>query len=110
MDTYQIIFLVIAIAIVVLVAFIVRFLCKAEKTLTNLNVLSEDLNSKMQCIHPFFRMISVVGEGLEYRAASLNRQHLFKCCSEESRDQDIYLDVVDCALLSLRIWKKMKDR
>lgn len=118
----EIIFLIIAIAIVVLIIFIIRFLLKLDVTFTKLNSvidqtdhISEDLNDKMQCINPFFQIASHVGEGLKHRAVSYERDQLIESLKEqlnqsESDKSDIYLDAIDCALLGLKIWKQLKNK
>jgi uncharacterized protein YoxC len=103
MTNIDIIFLVIALAFVVLVGFLARLTYVATKTLKkvnitinlvqkqlanlgheprelihNINDLSHDLNVKLKCLNPFFRSLSNLGEGLEKKTSSFKNKTFWK--------------------------------
>lgn len=108
MSAIEIIILVIAIAFVVLVIFLIQAMRKVALVLDNVNVMTQDINTKMNYIQPLFRVISNVGEGLEQRTMSFKEcKHDFEECTTE---KEIASDLVECAIIGLNIWKKIKAK
>src|SRR5258708_17718660 len=119
----EIIVLIVGIAFVVLLAYFIRLLCTANRTLNTINHIldtadfghelhhllghandiSADIQTKMKSVDPFFRLLSCTGEELELRTA-LKTISKLKVSQEPEENQKV--DCIEWALLGLHLLKK----
>lgn len=101
---------------VLLAIFLGVFLYKAHKTFARLeeairqaNELSCDIRAKLICLQPFFRVISHVGDELECRTALCEKEEFLQKLQESGHEKErsVVLDILECLLLGVRIWKKI---
>lgn len=126
---------IIALAVIVLVIFLAKFLFAATKTLRrlnstlgavnkqieligreprnlmhNVNAIAGDMRDLLNCLNPFFRSISNVGEGLEYKTSNFKEKVLEKNSKEkdfdDEEDEATIGDAVKLGLKGLSLWKK----
>lgn len=81
--------------------------------LQRVNQLSENLNEKMLCLDPLFRVVSNLGSGLECKTSALKERMLLdalkeKFNSEEEKKECLYEDLAECAALGIKMWNKFK--
>lgn len=121
MGTVEILLMLSVVAFAVLVWFLVRLILRVEKTLVKVDrvldsaeLLSLDAGSKLDCIQPFFRAISSVGEGLEYKASAFKEDVVYNNLvtrhGDIHDDKDALQDIAEMALSGVRIWKKIKHK
>lgn len=105
MTTIEIIFLVIAIAFVVLVGFLVNFILEATKTLKKVNGLVDDMNTASR---PLLSTVSSVGESLNSWTEDMKREYRKEQLQREEKSKSGAFSLIDLALLGLVLWKKIK--
>lgn len=140
MTPLEISFLVIALAFVVLVIFLGKFLHTTCKTLQKVtqtleavqrqvddlgheprnifqrtNEIACDVQAKMKCIDPLFRALSNVGEGLEFKTSMYRDVSICRCCKAKLDASNAFEEnnVTRCirlALLGIRILQDLKTR
>lgn len=136
----DIILLIVAIAFLILVIFLAQFLYTACTTLKNanqvldsvknqldnfenhprdlvhsVNEITQDVNRKMKCIDPWFRLISQLGEVAENKACSFTQKGIldrFKEKVSENPEAKNFTDsdLIEFALLGLKLWQKFQTR
>jgi uncharacterized protein YoxC len=122
MTPIEIACLVSALAFVVLVIFLARFLhttCKtlqkAAKTLDDLDAVTRDVEGKMKCLDPLFRAASNVGEGLEFKTSAFKNVCFCKACrarldASNACEESASAKWVHLALMGANIWQDFKTR
>lgn len=133
MTPVEIAVLVCALAFVVLVVFLINFLCTLCKTLTALRKQVEDLGheprdilhhthevvadvqGKMKCLDPLFHAISNVGEGLEFKTSAFKEVSICRCCKAKldaanAGEENTAMRFMRLALVATRIWQDLQSR
>lgn len=121
MTTTEILLLIGLVAFVLLVGFLIALTLKLIYTLKNIDrvvnntdTLTKDAALKMECIHPMFRIMSNLGEGLEYKSLAYKNEAIFKECVREymgkKKEENLYVDLIDLAVLSAKLWKDLKKK
>jgi uncharacterized protein YoxC len=108
MTAGEIIWLVVAVFIVLLIIFIIKFLIDLSKTqksvdltlgtvqkqinnlgdeprdlIHNANQITSDIHHKMKCLNPLFHTVSNVGENFEYQTSNLKERSYWRSVKEK---------------------------
>lgn len=113
MSPAEIILLIVAIAFVVLVIFSSILIVRTCQALKDVSNLSADLRYKMQCLNPMFNSLSNLGEGLQERTRFCKEDAQLRNLKaalnqNEPRDSSPVPEIMECAILGLRAWNKLK--
>lgn len=108
------VFILIAVFLIIFFVRLQKTLCNIDQVLKNVHCFTDDLNTKMECVQPLFRSISNVGEGLEFRTNSFRNEAFYKSLSEnlekQCKNNCSGLDIIDSALLGMRLWKNLRGK
>lgn len=121
MTTAEILLLIGLIVFVILVGFLIALIVKLIQTLNNIDrvvsnaeTLTKDVSLKMECIHPIFRTLSNVSQGLEYKSSAYKNEALIKEYMREhvgkKEEGNLYQDLIDLAIASAKLWKGFKKK
>lgn len=110
MTTLEIILLIIAIAFVVMVAFLSIFIAQATRTMTRVNDLLDDVNFSL---HPLLSSMGNVSQKLESWTSGMNKVCKKECCmttGDEEVSKKAVAGLMDMALIGFYLWKKLKKK
>lgn len=109
MTTTEIILLIFALAFVVLVIFLARFLYVATKTVRRLNrtisgvnLITFDAQQKLKTLNPLFHSLSNLGKTLQKKTNVTYEQF--------NEDKPHITAVCDLITLGAGLWKKMQNK
>jgi uncharacterized protein YoxC len=103
--------IIVAIAFVVLVAYLAVLLVSLKRTINTADHICHDLQGKVNAFDPYFQMIEQIGTAVEKKAG-----HVAQAIgeSEGGLKGDKYLGaamaVTNLALVGLSVWQKLKRR
>lgn len=118
---------IIALAFVVLVIYLIMTLKETQKVLKNVNLMSYDINEKVNTLNPLFKTIENVGQVLEKKTNNFKHRALSKMDSTDYQDwvnnnepkeereapdevSAIVSDLVDLTSIGVRLWQTYKKR
>lgn len=125
MTPNEIIFLIVALTFILLVIFLIRFICVSCKTLNKVtettdslkkqldslgleprdlmrhtNEISLDLRNKLRHLEPFFKATENIGTSFEYKSSSYR----------QIPEENTLNEIIDWVVLGMSLWQRFKKR